>query len=225
MQKQIELNLEYHEFIKMNYKDLDLIFMPFNIHRIYRGLSTEQLNIILNLFSNNKYFKNSTESNYNEIVTNLGLTINASKYINIINIQMLYDFYDFLKTNNNKNMHHLECLYLYFCKVEKVGGDFVSLMINKYINAIDFNYVIFKIVNNYHKYTKEEILDEYNYRKSLGTGYNNLFMNDIEYLVENLNNLKSTHILIKLSIFKVSTENILITDVFNVIMNISLKIN
>ncbi len=223
--KQIKIKLKYQEFIKIDKNHLDLIFTPFNIHRLYRGVSTEQLGIMLNLFSNNKYFQNSPDSNYNDFITNLSITSNESKYLNIINIQMLYDFYDFLNFNDNKYMRHIQCLYIYLCKVDKIGGDFYSLMINEYIKVMDFNYVIFRIVNNYHNHMQEEILNEYEHRRSKGYRFSNVFKNDIELLVKKLNKLKSKYIFIKLAIFKISNQHILISDIFNVIFNISLKIN
>ncbi len=216
--KRIAFNLNYNDYIKMDKKCLDLIIIYDDVPDKYTLLSNKELHDMLDLFSNGKYFQNPTYVNYNEIMKNLKFS--CLKNIKMINIQMLYDFYDFFRKGTSKNMSHLK---------------FLSVDFSDYI--FDFKWfesVIHNIVDTYYKYMLEELLLEYRCREIKnglfdvnfvsGGWYNRDLVVCANKSLTNLNKLIPKYKFIKLAIFKISVKNILVLDIFNIIFNISLKI-
>jgi hypothetical protein len=217
--KKIEFNLNYSTYNNLDKKNLSLIFQFYNEFREYKTLPQYKLNSMLYLFSNGNYFGNSLDLNYNEIKKNLSnIGVKSNTKINVISIEMLYDFYDFSKQCNDKNIKHMKflCGSMPLCDIES------------------YNHIVHELVSNYYKYMLEEILCEYRFReadiggidsKFVSRWYDHDLVSSMEQSLENLIELQSKYIFIKLSIFKISNEHILIPDIFNIIFGLSLQLN
>ncbi len=195
-------------------KESRLIFCCCEIIEIPR----KHLNDMSYLFSEGNYFKNSFNYNYN-IITNNSVNKKSNIKTYIIDIHMVCDFLFFFKNDEKQCEKYLKFLYPKY-------HDFSDSDNEDYHNY----YVIYNLMNNYCRYIYNLLNYIYKDEDDVDSEYNGktCCWGDVAHdkkTLKKLIELKSKHILIKLSIFKVSTENILITDIFNLIMNISLKIN